>query len=162
MADLQVSPEPFCIPPEMVAFVASEAERDGDRVMQFLHSRGVHGIPENPNGLAARFLLHLGAALRLVHWEAQGFSLHRTAGLPDARQALQDAFRHFTEPEINPTVFCCSVIRLSCDSFAWHARRDFNADVAIDEMMDDDALDVVAKFLWSSRRSATAPDGPNP
>jgi hypothetical protein len=83
------------------------------------------------------------------------------AGLPDARQALQDAFQHFTDPDIDPTELCCSVLRLSCENFAWHAARDFNADVALGELFDEGVEDALAELLWASRHTTTALNGPN-
>jgi hypothetical protein len=162
MAERQLFLDPLNIPPEMVEFVAAEAERDADRVILFLHYLGVRAILVNPNAMHARFLLRLGAALRLLHWEVQGFAYHRTAGLPDSGQAIRDAFQNFTNPDADPTEFCCSVLRISCERFVWHGRRDLDADVAVDELMEDDALDAVADFLWTSRHIATAPDGSKP
>ena len=73
------------LPAEMVAAVELEAARQAQWLAQFLDALGPETIPKNR--MTPRFLLHLGAALRLRTWEAQGFYFHRAAGLPDADQA---------------------------------------------------------------------------
>src|SRR5437588_1115435 len=86
-------------PPEMATAVAVAAARDAERVGLFLGHLGIGGTPEQPRPMPAGFLLHLGAALRLLAWEAQGFFFHRQAGLPEARVAIRDAFRSLADPD---------------------------------------------------------------
>jgi hypothetical protein len=162
MAAKQIVAKPDKILLEMEEYVKSEAERDADRVALFLRSHGVQGTREKPIALPMSFLLHLGAAMRLHHWEEQGFSLHRTAGLPDAGRAIKAAVQSLTDPGTARTALCESVVRLSLDRFAWHGRRDLEADVALDEMIDDDALDALAEFLWASRHFTNTTDGLQP
>jgi hypothetical protein len=52
-------------------------------------------------------------------------------------------------------------VRLSVERFAWHGPRDLAADVALDELTDDAALDALAEYLWATRRAGTATDGPD-
>ena len=58
--------------------------------------------PEKSADLAV--LLHLGAALRLLQWEEQGFVFHRQVGLPEAHQAIRDAMGSLKAAD--PTGFC--------------------------------------------------------
>ena len=67
-----------------MAAVAVDAARDADRVGYFLDQLGLGATPEKPLPMPAAFLLHLGAALRLLAWETQPFFFHRAAGLPEA------------------------------------------------------------------------------
>jgi hypothetical protein len=140
----------------MAAAAADDAGRDADRVGFFLRAFGLRATPEKPAPLPERFLLHLGAALRLCEWEAQGFFYHRAGGLPEAREALRDAFRSLTEPNADPTGLWRRVVRLSVERFAWHGRRDLDADVAVDDLIDEAALDALAEYLWASRRAEAA------
>jgi hypothetical protein len=55
-------------PAELVTAVAVAAARDAHRVCSFLDTLGIRANPETP--LPAGFLLHLGAALRMLVWEA--------------------------------------------------------------------------------------------
>jgi hypothetical protein len=158
MATTQVLPTIANFPPEMVAAAAEDAGRDADRVGLFLHTLGLRGAPEKPLRLPLGFLPHLGAALRLYQWEAQDFFFHRAAGLPEARQAMRDAVQSLTDPNADPSELCVSVLRLAMERFAWHARRDLDADVALDDLFDDAALDALAEYLWASRHVETAPD----
>jgi hypothetical protein len=144
------------LPTDMVASVADSAARDADRVGLFLHELGLSASPDQPRSLPARFLLHLAAALRLLVWETQGFFFHHDAGLPPARQAIRDAFHALHDPNANPSAFCVSVLRLSLERFAWNGPRDLQADIALDDLNEDAALDVLAEFLWASRPLATA------
>jgi hypothetical protein len=57
------------LPAELVASVAADAARDAERVGTLLHTLGIRGTSEQPRRLPARFLLRLGAALRLLAWE---------------------------------------------------------------------------------------------
>jgi hypothetical protein len=135
----------------MVAVVAADAARDADRVCLFLGFLGLRGSPENPMPMPAVFLLHLGAASRLLTWELQSF-LDRTAGLPEARQAIRDAFQSLHDPKADAADLCVKVLRHSLERFAWNGRRDLDADVALDDLTGDDAaLDALAEFLWASR-----------
>jgi hypothetical protein len=142
-------------PPDMVNAVTAAAARDADAVGFFLRQLGLTGSPQQPRKLPAGFLLHLAAALRLSLWETQGFSFHHAAGLPAAQQAICDAFHALAQANADPTEFCIAVMRLSLERFAWNGLRDLNADIALDELSDDTALDVLAAFLWTHRHVAT-------
>ena len=147
-------------PAEMVAAVELEAARQAQWLAQFLDALGPETIPKNR--MTPRFLLHLGAALRLRTWEAQGFYFHRAADLPDADQALRDAMRSLRESTADPTEFCMRLLRLSIERFAWNGPRDLNADVALDDGSEDAALDALAEYLWATRHAEAVADRPQP
>ena len=69
-------------PPELTRGVALKAARDADRGAVFLRTLGLSGAPDRPLFLPPDFLLALGVGLRLLAWEANGFTAHRDAGLP--------------------------------------------------------------------------------
>jgi hypothetical protein len=159
---MQLLPAIADFPDEMAAAVAADAARDADRVGFFLHILGLRGTPEKPLTMPPGFLLHLGAALRLLLWEAQGFFFHRTAGLPEADQAIREAFLSLKDPNTDLGKLCMAVLRLSVETLAWHGRRDLDADVAVGDLTDDAALDALAEYLWASHYAGAAIDGPKP
>jgi hypothetical protein len=142
-------------PPDMVNAVRAAAARDADAVGLFLHQLGLTGSPQRPRKLPAGFLLHLAAALRLSAWETQGFFFHHAAGLPPAEKAISDAFDALADANANPTELCIAVMRLLLERFAWNGPGQLNADIALDELSDEAALDVLAQFLWTHRHVAT-------
>lgn len=148
MAPVKAAFSPSDFPGEMLAAVAANAESDADRVHRFLHYLGISGLPENPLTLPRGFLVHLGAALRLLLWESQGVFVHREAGLPDAQQAICDAFELLDEPNADATSFCIAVMRLSVEHFASSTLAEIGADVAIEAADRDVLLDALADFLW--------------
>jgi hypothetical protein len=146
--------EPFVsatdFPPEMIAAAQLAGGRDADRVAVFLNRLGLRATPEKPMPMRAWFLLHLAAALRILEWEAQGFFFHREAGLPNAKQALRDAFITLRDPAAaDPTEFCWSVQCLSLERFAWSGPTDLGADIAMDDVEEDLLLEALADFLWT-------------
>jgi hypothetical protein len=140
----------------MVNAVRAAAARDADAVGLFLQQLGLTGSPQQPRKLPAGFLLHLAAALRLSLWETQGFTFHHAAGLPPADQAIGDAFDALADTNANPTEFCTAVMRLLLERFAWNGLGDLNVDIALDELSEEGALDVLAQFLWTHRHVATS------
>ncbi len=151
MADIRSSFSISDFPADMIAAVAANAARDADCVGLFLNRLGLGATPERPRPMPARFLLHLGAALRLLVWEAQGFFIHRAAGLPEARQAIRDAFQSLAEPDADPTELCVAVLRLSAERFAWSGPPELGADIALDEAQENALLEALADFLWARR-----------
>ena len=136
-------------PAEMVAAVAFEADRQAEMVAQFLAALDPGAAPKNM--MTPRFLLHLGAALRLLNWEAQGFYFHRAAGLPDADRAMRDATCSLKDSVTDPTELCVAALRLSIEKFAWNGPRELGIDVAVEEAQEDVLLEVLAHFLWNHR-----------
>lgn len=115
----------------MVSSVAVKAAHDAERVVLFLDKLGVRAELRLPE----RFLLHLGASLRLLVWEAQGFFFNRQAGLPAAREVIRDAFLSLNDAAADPTELCVAVLRLSVERFAWSGWCDLEARVAVDDAM---------------------------
>jgi hypothetical protein len=149
--DAMPTPPESAFPADMVSAVATSAARDADAVGLFLRELGLSASPDQPRRLPARFLRHLAAGLRLLLWETQGFFFHQAAGLPSAHQAIGDAFQALHDPNADSREFCIRVLRLSLERFAWNGPRELQADIALDDMNDDAALDVLAEFLWASR-----------
>jgi hypothetical protein len=138
-------------PTEMVAAAAFEGARDADRVCRFLRYLGLDASPDRPRLMPPNFLLHLGAALRLLVWEVQGFFFHRAAGLPEARQAIRDAVLSLNNPNADSTELCQTVFRLSIERFAWSGPPELGVDVTLDEAQEDMLLNALADFLWTNR-----------
>jgi hypothetical protein len=67
-----------------------------------------------------------------------------------------------TDPDADATELGVGVVRLFAERFAWHARRDLGADVALDTLDDDAALDALAEFLWAVRQQGMEPESPQP
>ena len=160
--DDQPTPPARAFPADMINAITAAAQRDADAVGFFLRQLGLAGSPQQPLKLPAGFLLYLAAALRLFFWETQGFAFHRAAGLPPARQALADAFAALADVNANPTELCVAVRRLSVERLAWNGLRHWNADIALDDLRDDQALDVLAEFLWANRHLATTKEDCQP
>jgi hypothetical protein len=145
------------LPDALVAAVAEDAARDADRVGLFLQARGLAGSPQRPARLPAAFLLELAAALRLLAWEQAGLRAHLdAAGLPPAAQALRDLFLAATGrlpgPPASPAgTLAYRVTALFAERFAWDARGELGAEVALGEADEDALLEALADFLWQHR-----------
>jgi hypothetical protein len=157
--DLDASAVSSALPPaELVEATAREAARDADRVGQLLHELGFVPSPGRPVRLPAAFLLDLGAALRLLAWEQGGLHVHRDAGLPPAEQALHDAFgllapKSGAEPR-HSVELSRKVVALFAERFAWLGRHDLDADVMLDDHVDeDDLVGALAELLWKARHA---------
>ena len=146
------------LPPELVEATAREAEFDADRVGQLLHELGFVPSPDRPVRLPAAFLLDLGAALRLRVWGSSGLPALPDSGLPDAEQAIIDAFallapKSGAEPR-HSVELSRKVVALFADRFAWLGRRDLDADVVLDDHVDeDDLVGALAELLWDARHA---------
>lgn len=73
---------------------------------------------------------------------------------------IRDAFRSLNNPEADPTELGVAVLRLSVERFAWHGQPELHADVALDDLVDDAALDALAEYLWATRHAGTVTDSP--
>jgi hypothetical protein len=138
-------------PDELVAAVAEGAARDADHVVQFLRALGLEASPTKPMHLPAAFLLELGAALRLFRWEYCGLHTHLDAGLPPSSQAIRDAFRHLDGSGPLEMTLAYRVLVLFAERFAWSAREELDAQVALGEADEDALLEALADFLWEHR-----------
>ncbi len=139
-------------PPDLVRAVADEAERDADRVGLLLTTLGLQPSIR----LSFEFLLALGAALRLCHWEQNGIDLHLRAGLPPARQVLDEVFRTAignAAPEAAERTrnVASRVAAFFVERFAWNGRAELGADLTLGPADEDALLDGLADFLWANR-----------
>jgi len=149
-------------PAEMVAKVRADAAHDADLVGLFLQVLGVRAVPDKPVRLPARFLRHLRIGLRLFFWELQGFFFHREVGLGKARDVIRDAFLSLDDADADPTVLSRTVLRLSVERFAWNGPGELGAEVALDDALEDAALDALAAYLWACRPPVPTTPGPLP
>jgi hypothetical protein len=147
---------------EALYHIVASATLDADRVAAFLRLIGLKASPQQPIALPRSFLLHLGAAFRLLAWEERGFHFHGGAGLPAAEQVFGDTFSSLSDPGADPTELCGAILSLNIQRFAWHGPRDLAADVVLDELTDDAALDAVAEFLWANRHIGSVAECPQP
>lgn len=146
--------------PELVEAAAREAARDAENIALFLRELGFVPSADRPVRLPPAFLLHLGAALRLLVWESGGLRVHQDSGLPSAEQAIIAAFGLLdgaSEAEAqHPVELARKVVALFADRLAWLGRRDLDADVVLDDHVDEDALvDALAELLWDARHART-------
>lgn len=138
-------------PPELIQAVVRNAARDADHVGVFLRALGLSASLEKPLSLPTHFLLELGAALRLLIWERQGFFIHQQAGLPAARQALRAVFSSLNDPTAALAELPYRVMCLSVENFAWNAQEELGADVCLEEAEEEMLLEALADFLWAHR-----------
>ena len=136
-------------PPEMIAAVVVDAERQAEGVAEFLGTLGENLVP--PSRRTPDFLLQLAAALRLRRWEAEGFFFHREVGLPEADQAVREALASPNAVAANPTSLSLAVLRLTLERFAWSGPRKLGVDVAVKEANEEALLEALAEFLWAHR-----------
>jgi hypothetical protein len=156
MAPLTTRPEIPGIPSDLVDAVASQAESNAELVVAFLGAIGLCATPGRPIALPRRFLLDLGAALRLLEWERLGLEAHVDASLPVASAALAAAFRASDDgPDEDPGL-AKQVMGLFIERFAWHGHRDWDAAVSLGPLDDDAALDALAEFLYRHRHAGAA------
>ena len=160
MAAKHSSPTVADFPSELTTAVMADAARDADRVGRFLADLGLRGSPEKPRVLPERFLLHVGAALRLLSWVEHGLLFHGRAGLLEVLQAIQQDLQTLHRPDANPCELYTAVLRIFVERFAWHGRGDLDADVTLDDLTAEAALDALAEHLWANRHAGTATDGP--
>ena len=80
--------------------------------------------------------------------------------MPEAYQAIREAFDSLTNPDAKSIELYAAVMGLFSERFAWNARRDLGADVALDDLADEAALDALAKYFWAHRHDGAEADGP--
>ncbi|MCE9565052.1 MAG: hypothetical protein K8U57_23725 [Planctomycetes bacterium] len=144
-------------PQELIAFATNEAGRDAIDLGDFLAAAGLAPPPGETRGIPKGILLDLGAVVRLRRWEAAGYSIHLDAGLPSAREALGGVIRTLIIAAEKPAVLALAgalgraVFDLMITRFAWAARIELGADVALDTQNDDALVEAMAQFLWAHR-----------
>jgi len=141
-------------PPSLVRSVAREAARDADRVVAFLDAAG---LTDRSLRLPRIVLLHLGAGLRLMAWEAAGVTGHRAEGIPAGRDVVVAALRNAARPDDLDPDLPVRVVGFHADRFSWDAPDLLDADVLLDALDGDDAAEAVAEFLWAARRRPAPP-----
>lgn len=154
-------PHELPYPHDLIRAVAVEADRDADRVITFLRALGLDASTGRPRHLPPAFLLAVGPGLRLLAWEANGYTAHTDAGLPDARTVLRDTFLAATTPERLDPRLPVGVLAVFVERFAWAAREALGADVMLGDLDPDgeSAAEAVAEFLWTARHTASDPQG---
>lgn len=134
--------------PEESDFIVDQSERDAERVHHFLSALGFKQIWNLP----IIFLLNVAAALRLIHWEMQGFKIHLDAGIISGDEALDNALLSWTEEDSPAEPLMPKVLDLSLQHIAWEGRSLLGADftIACDE---DQMIDAIARFCVKNRHS---------
>jgi hypothetical protein len=143
-------------PTDLVRATVLNAARDAEYAARLLELLGQtpagRWFAEKPV-LPPAFLLCLGAAMRLLMWEQNSIRIHLAAGLPPAREALRDVFHSPIDPEAASRIEDLPerVFRLSVEHFAWAGRIELAADVTLDPVDEEMALEALADFLWNYR-----------
>lgn len=155
-----VSPEVSnAYPAEAIRFARDEAARDADDVAAFLAGTGL----APPRGATRPFppgtLLDLAAFARVRRWEAAGHTAHTEAGLPTADAILRHVHGGLLAAATNAVAvpdgaYHRAVWTLAVDRFAWAARTELDADVALDTEGEDELVEALARFLWAHRQVA--------
>jgi len=149
-------------PAELIRFAADEAGRDADDVATFLAAAGLTPPPGETRGFPPGILLDLGAVVRLRRWEAAGYPVHVEAGLPTARAALHHVIAMLFEAAAGRAtlktagVLGRAVFDVAATRFAWAARPELGADIALDGGDEDVLVEALAQYLWTHRKPAPA------
>lgn len=154
-------PTPF-FPSELVRAVSLVAIRDAKNVGFFLRALG---FQLQDLRLPVRFMLELGAALRLVIWEGLGLRVHLEAGLPSAHDLLVCIFREvlsvdYKNPDGTNPPLLNKVLRLVIERFAWAGPQDLGADLVLGEAEEEQLVEILATLVWNHRQSRPATGGP--
>jgi len=148
-------------PPELVARVAGQAARDADLTADFLRGVGLAPLVE-AGRLPAGLLLQLGAAMRLMAFEAEGLDPTRH-GMPSAEEAILGAFRDATrrldDPSTPPATVGRDVFLFSVARLAWAGPREMHAEVLLDVPDEDTLVEAMARFLWDRRMDVSPGEG---
>lgn len=142
-------------PHELICAVARQASSAADMVHSFLDLAGIKSNSQPPVQLSATFLLTLAAALQIHAWEAAGLTVHLRAGLPSAKQALEQALALFSAGGSGADSLGLRVLGVFMDRFAWAGESHLGAPVELELVDDEAALDALAEFLWKHRHDAT-------
>jgi len=68
----------------------------------------------------------------------------------------QEVFRRINsddEPASGEQPLSMLVVKLFIDRFAWHAKIEWRADVVLDFLDEDAAVEAIAEFLWRNRHT---------
>jgi hypothetical protein len=110
-------------------------------------------LTQRPIKLPYDFLLGLGTAMRLWVWELNNVRIHLDAGLPPAYDAMLGAFRSVSDPDAAARLRALrtELHALIVKRFAWNGRPEFDAEIILGDVNEDDLVESVAQFLWSRR-----------
>jgi hypothetical protein len=134
-----------------------EARVDAAAVAYLVDVMGRACLEARPVTLTQDNLLKLAAVARLHRWERAGLATVLGAGLPTARDVIEDLLAdprrpsRFSGRELTTKVLYAHLTRA-----AWHPWD--GADVAIDQAGSADRLlDALAKLLWNHRHLSRTP-----
>jgi hypothetical protein len=140
-------------PAEQVRFAADGAAEEAEWVGAFLAVAGLAPPPGETRGFPPGVLLDLGGMVRLRAWEVAGLDMHRRAGLPTAREALEHIVGVLTAAAANPAELTRAgrlgraVFGLRMSRFAWAGPTELRADVVLDDPDEDVLLEALVDLL---------------
>src|SRR5260221_13433187 len=84
--------------------------------------------------------------------------------MPGVVEALLDGFRGVADSGAAERTahLGSSVFTLSCERFAWNGWHDLKADIVLDYLTEDAALDALAEYIWANRHAGPVASCPNP
>jgi len=148
---------PVDCPAELVRYVTDAAGQEAADVIALLRAAGLAPPPGEVREFPPEVLLALGAVARLRRWEAGGHIVHLQCGLPTADGAFVHLIHTLESAATNRTTLTNlgrltrAVHDLSVSRFAWTARAEFDADIALDTGDEDALVEALAQFLWANR-----------
>jgi hypothetical protein len=153
MADNSTSLSPARFPAAIAAASAVDVVRGAHPVKTSSDEVGFGEMLQTPQPLTVDLLPYLIAALRLHDWALQGISVFRDAGFLEALGAARHAFDGLAGEGVRPTPLGIAVLCFVCERFAWNGISELGANVVLDDLTDDAALEALAEYLWESRHS---------
>lgn len=147
------------LPPELIASQQVEAERDADRVGEYLAAfYAACGVPPpwesaSADGrcpYSAFFLLELAAALRLQEWEFQGL-VKPFMGLPKADEAVRGVLLNAASPDRKLTLTRL-IARTHMTHFSWLGVPLMGADIVLSPANEEQLAEAIATYLWNNRK----------
>jgi hypothetical protein len=157
-----LSPQTASAPNELIAVVARGGERTAESTIELLT---MLGFPRPGAGehyrLTAAFLAGLGIALRLHAWEMAGLHVHRDAGLPRARELLDEVIKHTVASKADTgDGFVRSLLpkflEVTKKRLAWGGKPLLGADVVLGNPDEDALLDALARLCWACREGRSS------
>jgi hypothetical protein len=136
-----------------------EAHCQAEAVVVFLKAMGLspspEGRPKNPVSFAPDLLWKIAAFMRLYQWEKIGLYQFLPANLPSSREVFKDILEGGSQnggPRFSGEELAKTVMWVYLTQLAWDRWPGMAAEVAIAQAVSpDQALDLVAQFLWQFR-----------
>jgi len=147
-------------PPELLSGIAHLADRNADRVAEFL--LGTRRFT-NPICLPPAVILELSAVMQLRFWEHIGLLKNIKTNLPTTRQAARDMAQRirmkkavFAGPNSTPLLIL--VLSAWITNFAWQGLELLQADIVLANSDDDEKefAEMFADFIWNARQSISS------